>query len=43
MERGSCLQEADMSWRRDCSPLTARSYACNQAAALVSSSPQRPR
>ena len=24
-----------MSWRSDCSPLTARSGACNQAAALV--------
>ena len=28
--------------RRDCSPLTARSYACNQVAALMSGSHLKP-
>jgi len=39
-ERGSFLQVTGVSWRWDCSPLTARSYACNQAALMSSSPPE---
>jgi len=39
MERGFSSARNRRELTADCSPLTARSYACNQAAALVSGSP----